>query len=332
MLRPSLAAFKIALTLVTLTFATAFCISVRAEETYPSRQITIVVPYPAGGVVDLTARLIAEALRETFGTPAIVLNKPGANGMIALAEFVRTPADGYTLLINNDGGIAIPPAVDPNFKWDPMNDYTPVAQVGEFTWVLLVNPDLRVSSIKELIAYAKANPGTLSYGTPGIGTLPHMATEMFSKRIGAPMTHVPYKGAAPALSDLMGGILSLNIQSIPTVAGQTSSSRLRALAVLSERRVKALPNIPTMQESGLDGFTISSWNGVFAPPNLPTPIRDKLAKALVDAMRSPAVQAKFQTLSLDPVATDAATFAKRYHAEVAKWKTIAADSNIRIAP
>lgn len=328
--RLTMMSFRIAVTFLTLI--TTFCFGARAEEAYPSRQITIVVPYPAGGVVDLTARLIAESLRTTLGKPVIVLNKPGANGMIALAEFVRAPADGYTLLINNDGGIAIPPAVDPNFKWDPMKDYTPVAQVGEFTWAVLVNPDLGVSSVKELIAYAKAHPGTLNYGTPGIGTLPHMATEMLAKQIGTPMTHVPYKGAAPALSDLMAGVLSLNIQSIPTVVGQAANKRVRVLAVLSEQRVKAFPNVPTMSESGLDGFVISSWNGVFAPPNLPAAIRDKLAKALGEGMQTAAVRAKFQALSLDPVATDAPTFAKRYYAEVAKWKRFAAESNIRIAP
>jgi tripartite-type tricarboxylate transporter receptor subunit TctC len=322
---------RIASALLTLMAFAMFGFGARAQETYPSRQTTLVVPYPAGGVVDLTARLIAETLRETFNKPVIVVNKPGANGMIALAELVRTPADGYTLLVNNDGGLAIPPAVDPNFKWDPMKDYTPVAQVGEFTWAVLVNSQLPVTSMKELIAYAKAHPGALNYGTPGTGTFPHMATEMFARQVGVRMTHVPYKGAAPALSDLVAGVLSLNIQSIPTVLGQASSDRLRMLAVLSGERVKAFPNVPTMQESGVDGFVISSWNGVFAPPNLPAPIRDKLATVLAEAMKTPAAQEKFRALSLDPVATDATAFAKRYYAEVAKWKAFAADSSIRIA-
>jgi tripartite-type tricarboxylate transporter receptor subunit TctC len=304
----------------------------RAQDAYPSRQITLIVPYPAGGVVDLTARLAAEALRDKFNQQVVVLNKPGANGMIALAELVRTPADGYTLLVNNDGGLAIPPAVDPNFKFDPTKDYTPVAQVGEFTWAFLISSKLPVKSVQEFIAYAKAHPGELNYGTPGIGTLPHMATELFMKQTGVKMTHVPYKGGAPALTDLMAGVLSMSIQSVPAMLGQASSDRLRVLAVLSAQPVKELPNVPTMAASGVDGFVISSWNGIFAPPGLPAPIRDRLAQAMAEAVKLPAVQEKFRALSLDPVATDAATFGARYNAEVSKWKAFAAETGIKAAP
>jgi tripartite-type tricarboxylate transporter receptor subunit TctC len=314
-----------------LALAGAFLSSAAsAQDNYPSRQITLVVPYPAGGVVDLTARLVADGLREKLGQNVIVLNKAGANGMIALAELIRTPADGYTLLINNDGGIAIPPAVDSNFKWDPEKDYTPVGQVGEFTWVFLVNSSLPVKSIEEFIAYAKARPGELNFGTPGVGTLPHMATELFMRQAGLKMTHVPYKGAAPALTDLMSGVLSINVQSVPTVLGQLSSDRLRVLAVLSDKRAKELPNVPTMEESGVKGFAVSSWNGVFAPPGLPAPIREKLSNALLEVVKLPALQEKFRTTSLEPVATDSATFSKRYLAEVAKWKAFAKETGIKI--
>jgi tripartite-type tricarboxylate transporter receptor subunit TctC len=332
MLRQTFTAMRLVPALLLLAASLLLAPGASAQDSYPNRQITLIVPYPAGGVVDLTARLVAETLREKFGQPVVVLNKPGANGMIGLAELVRTPADGYTLLVNTDGGIAIPPAVDPNFKWDPMKDFTPVAQVGEFTWVVLVNSQLPVKTMKEFVAYAKAHSGTMTYGTPGIGTLPHMATEMLAKQIGVKMVHVPYKGSAPAINDLMAGVLAMNIQSIPTVLGLTGSDRLRFLAVLNDERVKALPDVPTMHESGLDGLVISSWNGIFAPPNLPVAIRDKIAQAMAEAVKTPAVQTRFKSLSLEPVATDAPTFAKRYYAEVAKWKAFAAETGIQVAP
>jgi tripartite-type tricarboxylate transporter receptor subunit TctC len=331
MLRRSFTAIRVVSAVLLLAASALLAPGVRAEDSYPNRQITLIVPYPAGGVVDLTGRLVAETMREKFGQPVVVLNKPGANGMIGLSELLRTPADGYTLLVNTDGGIAIPPAVDPNFKWDPMKDFTPVAQVGEFTWVVLVNSQLPVKTMQEFVAYAKAHSGSLAYGTPGIGTLPHMATEMLMKQIGVKMTHVPYKGSAPAINDLMAGVLAMNIQSIPTVIGLTANDRLRFLAVLNDTRVKGLPDVPTMHESGLDGLVISSWNGIFAPPNLPPAIRDKIAQAMAEAVKTPKVQARFKSLSLDPIATDAPTFAKRYYGEVAKWRAFAAESNIKIA-
>jgi tripartite-type tricarboxylate transporter receptor subunit TctC len=309
-----------------------FAAGASAQEPYPSRQITLIVPYPAGGVVDLTARLLADGLRDQLGQPVVVLNKPGANGMIGLAELVRSPPDGYTLLLNNDGGLAIPPAVDPNFKWDPEKDYTPVLQIGEFTWLLLVNSSLPVKSVQELVAYAKARPGQLNYGSPGIGTVPHMATELFLQQTGAKMTHVPYKGAAPALTDLLGGFLSMNVQSVPTVASQLSNERLRVLATLSAQRIKEVPDVPTMAESGLKDFAISSWNGVFGPPNLPAAIRDKLAQAAAEVVKNPVLQEKFRTVSIAPVVADSATFAKRYYGEVAKWKAFSNATGIKVAP
>ncbi len=319
------------LALLFVAISTGLAAGAAAQEPFPSRPITLIVPYPAGGVVDLTARLLADGLKDQLGQPVIVLNKPGANGMIGLVDLVRAQPDGYTLLVNNDGGLAIPPAVDANFKWDPRADYTPIAQVGEFTWLFLISSNLPIKSVQEFIAYAKANPGQLNYGSPGVGTLPHMATELFMRQTGVRMTHVPYKGAAPALTDLLAGVLSMNIQSVPTVITQVSNQRLRVLATLSAERIKELPDTPTMAESGLPEFTISSWNGLFGPPGLPQPIRDRLAQASAAAMMLPAVQEKFRTISLQPVATDAAAFARRYYAEVARWKKLADETGIKVA-
>ena len=302
-----------------------------AQPAFPSRPITLVVPYPPGGVVDMTARLMADGLRERFKQPVIVVNKPGANGMIALAELVKAEPDGYTLLLNNDGGLGTPPAVDPNFKFDPRKDYTPVMQAVEYGYLFAVNSSVPVKSLADFIAYAKARPGQLNFGSPGIATMPHIATELFMQDAGVKMVHVPYKGAAPALSDLLAGVLTVNVQSIPTALGQLSSDRMKVLAVLSARRLAALPDAPTMQESGLPGLVVTSWLGVFGPPGLPVAIRDTLSDAMIGVVREPKVQERFRSIGFEPVGTDARTFTAHYYAEVDRWKAFTAQRGIRIA-
>lgn len=302
-----------------------------AQELFPGRQITLIAPYPPGGVVDMTARLLAEGLTEKFGQAAIVLNKPGANGMIGLADLVKSAPDGLTLLLNNDGGLGIPPAVDPNFKFDPMKDYTPIAQAVQYGHTFIVNSALPVKSIAEFIAYAKAHPGELNFGTPGIGTLPHIAMELFMQRTGTKLVHVPYKGAAPALTDLMAGSVNVNVQSAPTVLGQAKSDRMRVLAVFSGQRIKELPNVPTMAESGLNDFVITSWLGVFGPPGLPPPIRDRLSRSIVEIVQQPKFQEKFRSIGFEPIGTDATTFAEHYYEQVERWKKVAAERGIKIA-
>ncbi len=300
-------------------------------QSFPSRPITLIAPYPPGGVVDMTARLLADGLRARFGQPVIVVNKPGANCMIALAELVKTEPDGYTLLLNNDGGLGIPPAVDPGFKFDPRKDYTPVMQAVEYGYLFAVNSAVPVSTIADFIAYAKTRPGQLNFGSPGIATLPHIATELFMQETGIRMVHVPYKGAAPALSDLLAGVLTANVQSIPTALGQMSSDRMKVLAVLSARRLAALPDVPTMQESGVPNFVVTSWLGVFGPPGLPAGIRDTLSAAMIDVVREPKVQERFRSIGFEPVGTDAKTFAAHYYSEVDRWKAFASEHGIRIA-
>jgi len=302
-----------------------------AQSAFPSRPITLVVPYPPGGVVDITARLMADGLRDRFKQPVLVLNKPGANGMIALADLVKAEPDGYTLLLNNDGGLGIPPAVDPNFKFDPRRDYTPVMQAVEYGYLFAVNSALPVKTLADFVAYAKAHPGQLDFGSPGLGTLPHIATELFMRQTGVKMVHVPYKGAAPALSDLLAGTLAVNVQSIPTALGQIGSDRMRVLAVLSDHRLAALPEVPTMEESGMAGFVVTSWLGVFGPPGLPDAIRDQLGDAMIAVTRLPEVQERFRHIGFEPVGTDAATFARHYYGEVDRWKAFATQYGIRIS-
>ena len=325
-----LSALRVVATLIICLLA-GLASPTHAQSAFPSRPITLVVPYAPGGVVDMTARLLADGLRERFGQPVIVVNKPGANGMIALAELVKTEPDGYTLLLNNDGGLGIPPAVDPNFKFDPRRDYTPVMQAVEYGYLFAVNSSVPARSIAEFVAYAKTRPGQLNFGSPGIATMPHIATELFMQQTGVRMVHVPYKGAAPALSDLLAGVLTVNVQSIPTALGQLASDHMKVLAVLSEHRLAALPDVPTMQESGVPGLVVTSWLGVFGPPGLPPAIRDTLAEAMIGVVRRPEVAARFRSIGFEPSGTDAPTFAAHYYSEVDRWKAFTAERGIRIA-
>jgi tripartite-type tricarboxylate transporter receptor subunit TctC len=313
-----------------LLVAAALCNPVAAEPLFPGQQITLIAPYPPGGVVDMTARLLAEGFNEKFGQQAIVLNKPGANGMVGLADLVKAVPDGLTLLLNNDGGLGIPPAVDPNFKFDPRTSYTPIAQAVEYSHTFIVNSALPVKTVADFIAYAKARPGELNFGTPGIGTLPHIAMELFMQRTGTKLVHVPYKGAVPALTDLLAGSINVNVQSVPTVLGQAQNDRMRVLAVFSRQRIKGLPDVPTMEESGLNDFVITSWLGVFGPPGLPAAVRDRLSSDIVDIVRQPKFQDKFRSMGFEPIGTDAATFAREYYEQVDRWKKVAMERGIKI--
>jgi tripartite-type tricarboxylate transporter receptor subunit TctC len=314
----------------TLLVAAAAHCPAMAEPLFPGQQITLIAPYPPGGVVDMTARLLAEGFGEKFGQGAIVINKPGANGMVGLADLVKAAPDGLTLLLNNDGGLGIPPAVDPNFKFDPKTSYTPVAQAVEYSHTFIVNSELPVKTVADFIAYAKARPGELNFGTPGIGTLPHIAMELFMQRTGTKLVHVPYKGAVPALTDLLAGSINVNVQSVPTVLGQAKNDRMRVLAVFSRQRINGLPDAPTMEESGLNDFVITSWLGVFGPPGLPAAVRDRLSSSIVDIVRQPKFQDKFRSMGFEPIGTDAATFAREYYDQVDRWKKVAMERGIKI--
>jgi tripartite-type tricarboxylate transporter receptor subunit TctC len=302
-----------------------------AAQSFPSRQITLIVPYPPGGVVDMTARVLADGLKDKFKQTVVVVNRAGANGVIGAQELMRSPPDGYTLLLNNDGGIAIPPAVDPNFKLDPLKDLDTVANVVEYGHVFIANKALPVNSMQEFIAYARSRPGELNYGTAGVGTLAHLAMELFGQRTGIKMTHVPYKGASPALNDLIGGTLSVNVQSVPTAMGQFGSDRMKVLAVLGEQRMAALPDVPTLQESGLPGFVVTSWLGVFGPRGMPAEIKATLSDALLEIVKTPAVRDRFRAIGFETSASGPAEFEKFLAAEVARWKKVAADNGISAA-
>ncbi len=299
-------------------------------QAYPNRPITIVVPYPAGGVLDVVGRLLADGLSAKFNQAVIVVNRVGGGGSTGIGEVVRANPDGYTLLMANDGSHAILPFVDASFKFDPVRDFVPVAMPAEYAHALLINKKTPATTLPEFIAYAKSKPDQLTFGTPGFGSLAHVAMELFMQQTGTKMLHVPYKGAAPALTDLLAGVITSNLQSMSGVIGQVGNPSIRILAVTAPRRVEALPDVPTMVESGLPQMVAMSWLGVLAPAQLAPQVRDTLSRAIIEVAGSAATQAKLRSLGLEPARLEADAFADFYRSEVEKWKEVVSERNIRI--
>jgi tripartite-type tricarboxylate transporter receptor subunit TctC len=303
-----------------------------AQDSYPAKTVTLVVPFGAGGALDLIARVLADGLRGELGQTVIVDNKPGANGLIAMRAVAAAAPDGYTVILSSESNHILLPLVDPKFPMDVSKEFVPISLSGQFQHTLIVKKDLPVTSAKELVDYLKANPGKLSFGSSGVGTQAHIAGEFLSLLTQSKMVHVPYRSSPAALNDLLAGNLDVNIQSVPAVRSQVGNPRLRMLAVLSPRRLLELPDIPTMAESGFPDFVLSSWMGVFGPAALPVDIRDKLAAALVKVGKNPELQARIKAAGIEPVGTDAATFTQFLDDESKKWKSFVDRTGIKLSP
>lgn len=317
-----------------VAFAALVCAShvgpAYAQETWPARQVTILVPYPPGGIVDVVTRIAADGLHERAHQTWVVFNRPGGNGQVALGDLTRATPDGYTLLTNVEGGLAVQPAFDPNFHFDPTKDYTPLSQVVASDYVMSVRSGLPIHSIAELIAYAKAAPHRLTFASPGIGTMPHIGMEYFARRAGIELLHVPYPGGTGPINDLLSGQVDLYMSSVGTIAGLTATDRFRILATMNATRLPELPDVPTMGEAGLPDFVINGWLGLFGPPGMAPELRATIGKAVVDMVHDPQYADKFRKMHAEPVARGAADFASFYAAEVAKWKQFSSESDIKI--
>jgi len=303
-----------------------------AQDPYPSRQITLIAPYAAGGSTDLVGRVVSEGLRAKFNQPVTVENKPGGNAVIGTREVVKAVPDGYTLLIGALGAQVLPAVMAPNFPFDPVRDLLPVSMVAEWSGVMLARKGLPVNSLKEFIAYAKARPGALNYGSSGHGSVVHLMAEMMMKQAGISMQHVPYKGGGQSMTDLLSGSLDVLFTSSPVAVGQAENRDLKILAVGSKQRLKRLPDVPTMEEQGVSDVDHGSWLGLFGPPGLPQPIREKLSAALVDIARDPDTQAKLRNIGFEPVGTDFATFDAFFRSEVTRWADFVKENGLAEKP
>src|SRR6201995_4766304 len=272
--------------LLRATLVLAAATAAQAEDRYPSRTVKLVVAFQPGGVADIMGRLMAQALQSRLHQTVIVENRAGGDGLIGMGSVVRAEPDGYTLLVGGFGGQIIPPLMKDDFPFDVRRDLVKIALTAEFGNVLVVNKSLPVNSVAELIAYLKARPGAVNFGSSGRATSDRLAAEMFMLETGTRMIDVPYKGGGVALTDMMAGTTQLMFPQLPAVLGFVKSEQVRGLGVTSRARLAQLPDVPTLDESGLPGFHVSSWNQLFGPRGLPDPVRDMLSNALVDAIRN----------------------------------------------
>ena len=295
---------------------------------YPNKQIRVIVPFPAGGPTDAIARAIGQKLNETWGQPVIVDNRPGAGGNIGTELAAKSPADGYTLFIGTVAN-AINQSLFAKLPFDFVRDFAPVTQNYVTGLILAVHPSLPAHSVKELIALAKAHPGELSYASSGVGGTPHLAGELFGAMAGVKMVHVPYKGSAPAMADLLGGHIQLTFDNMLTVLPQVKAGKLRGLAVTMTTRSPLAPELPTVAEAGLKGFEVKSWNGVVVPTGTPKEIIVRLNGEIVRILRQPDLREKFLVQGVELVPTTPEEFGAFIKQDIAKWAKVIQMSGAR---
>lgn len=298
-------------------------------QNWPQRSVRVVVPYPPGGPTDIVARLVAQKLSEKFGQSFVIDNRPGAGGNLGAEQVARAEADGYTLVVTTTAH-AINPAVFRKLGYDISKDLAPVALLTRVPLVLVVNPSLKVQTVADLIALAKQPDSKLSYASSGNGQSTHLSAELFKSRTGAKMTHVPYKGSAPALTDVAGGQVDVMFDTTLSAMPQVKSGRLRALAVTSAQRTAAAPDLPTLAEAGVPGYEATAWNGLMAPAATPAAIIDKLNAAVNEVLRSDEVAKRLEADGAEPGEGSAADFGAFVQAELKKWAQVAKESGAMV--
>ena len=298
-------------------------------QSYPDKPIRLVIGYAAGGTADIVARLIAAPLSNALGQQVIADNRPGAASNIGMEFVAKAPPDGYTLLMSTPA-ISSNPTLYGKVPWDPIASFAPVTLVGEVPVVLVVHPSLPAKSVRELIALAKAQPGKLNFGSSGNGGIGHLVGEHFKSMTGINMTHVPYKGNAPALIDLMAGALDLAFSDLAGASPHMKSGKLRPLAIASAKRSPTLPDLPTMSEAGVPGFQASSWFAVFAPAGTPRPVIDRLNTEIVKVVRAPELRDRMTGLGFDVVAGKPEELGAFLKTEIVKWTKVIKDSGAKV--
>jgi tripartite-type tricarboxylate transporter receptor subunit TctC len=312
--------FLAALALLAATAATA-----AAAQPYPAKSVKIVVAFTAGGTTDIMARTVAQRLSDRFKQPFVIENKPGAGGNLGTEMAVRAAPDGYTLIINSVGPMAVNPTLYKNLSYNPLTDLVAIAQISDVPNVLVVPAALRIGSVDAFIAYAKAKQGDLNYGSTGIGTSSHLSSYMLASRAGFAATHIPYKGAE-ALKDLLTGRLQFMFATIPSVIAHIKAGTLTALAVSSARRSRSMPDVPTVAESGFPGFEAGSWFGLFAPKGTPPEVIATLNKAVNDIIAEKAIESRMVDEGADPVGGTPERFGAFVRSEYEKWRVVVRES------
>jgi tripartite-type tricarboxylate transporter receptor subunit TctC len=306
------------------------CAATVQAQAWPSKPIKYIVPFAAGGTTDILGRMVGAKLSEAFGVPVVVENRPGAAGALGVEMLAKSPPDGYTIGGGTISSHAINVSLYSKLPYDPIRDFTPITMLATLPNMLVVHPSLGVNNVAELIVLLKANPNKYSFGSAGNGTSQHMSGEMFKTMTGVQMQHIPYKGSGPMMPDLMGGVISMSFENMTTAYPPAKSGRLKALAVTSGKRSFAAPDVPTMQEAGLAGYDISSWQAMFAPAGLPKEIHERLYAETVKALRSPEVMKRLQELGLDAGGMRPEELAALIQADIPKLGKIVRDSGAKV--
>ena len=318
------------LVMLLLAIACAMAASCVRAEIYPARPVQLVVPYPAGGVTDVLARALAQGLTRRWEQTVYVDNRGGASGNIGSNLVAKASADGYTLLFGTASTHTINPALFANLPFDPVRDFVPISLVAQIPNVLLVHPSLGVHSVQELIALARKKPGSLDYASSGNGTTTHLAGELFKMRTGVDIVHVPYKGSSAAIQDLVAGRISIMFENLPIGLKWVTAGRLIPLAVTGITRSPALPDVPTMQESGVADFNVTGWSGVFAPAATPPAIVAQIAESISEVMGVPAMREAFNANGAEVVASTPEQFSRQIKAEMAGWLSVVRASGAKV--
>jgi tripartite-type tricarboxylate transporter receptor subunit TctC len=302
-----------------------------SAEPYPSKPIRLIVPFPPGGPTDVMGRVVAKVLGDKLKQTVVVENRPGAGGNLGTDTAAKSPADGYTLLLSAVSSLAIAPSLYPKLPYDVARDFTPITRVGITKGAIVAHPSTPFNDLKGLVAYAKANPGKLSYGSSGIGTANHLAGEMLQAAAGIEMEHIPYKGTAPLVQDLLGGQLPLSIESsLSSAAANVKSGKLKGIAIITATRAPLLPDVPTVAEQGYPGFDVPIWFGLLGPANLPKDIVTLLNEAVVEGLKSPEAVERFAQIGAEPSTTTPEQFAEYIRAEGVRWGKVIRDAKITL--
>ncbi|CAN7750526.1 tripartite tricarboxylate transporter substrate binding protein [Pseudorhodoferax sp. LjRoot39] len=301
-----------------------------AADTWPSKAVTMVVPFPPGGSTDQVARAVGPLLTDKLKQSFLVDNKAGATGTIGATFVKRAPADGYTFLVTSLGPLVIVPHLLKGMQFDPLKDFDTITVAVQSPNVLVVHPSSPFKSLADVVAFNKANPGKMTFASAGNGSSDHLTAELFWQQIGVKGIHVPYKGGAPAHTDLMGGQVDASFQNVNSVLQYIKGGKMRALAVTSTKRSPVLPDVPTMAEAGVANVEVTSWQAIVAPKGLPADVREKAHAAFVEALNSPKVKDQFTSIGFEMVANTPAEFAAFQQKEYAKWKTVIETGKISI--
>jgi tripartite-type tricarboxylate transporter receptor subunit TctC len=301
----------------------------RAQD-YPSHPIRLILPQPPGGAVDLIARSLAERLSEQMGQPAVVENRPGANGGIAAADVARAAPDGYTLFVAVDSNLVVNPTLYPDLPYAPFRDFAPISVLTRLSLVLVANPVVPANSVRELIAYAKANPGKLNYASIGLGTQQHLGMELFKRMTGTDINQVEYRGTAAAMTDVVAGQVEIMITGPPSAKAMSEGGKLKLLAVTGRERLPLLPDVPTIAEAGVPGYEVTGWFGILAPAQTPKPILDRLTVEVRQAVADPRFRERMTSQGFEVVGSTPEQMLALMHADTKKWADVIRTTGAKI--